>query len=72
MSYAILEIKPSGEEIGESFVAEWADNAEDAIERASELNETTTPSGRFYRAVESQTNGLWRSLTGQSLYHGEL
>ena len=71
MSFAILEIKPSGEESGDHFVVEWAETAEAAIERATELNETTTSSGRFYRAVFSQTNGLWRSLTGESLYEGD-
>ena len=68
MSFAILEIKPSGVEVGDSFVVEWADTADGAVERAAELNACTTPSGRFYRAVESQTNGIWRSLTGESLY----
>ncbi len=56
--YAVLDAAATPDH---PAVESWHDSRESAIRRASDL-------GGNFRAVESSVNGIWHSLTGESLY----
>jgi len=64
MDFAILQLNAPA---GWPLVEGWYVNAEEAIECAQRLNAVSTD-GRVFRAVSSDRFGVWRSLTGESLY----
>ena len=62
--YAVIKLRPIGS--SETIVKWWCGSADQAINEAIQLNKLDD--GNTYRAVELKPNGMWHSLTGESLY----